>query len=609
MNTLLTRWGRNLDPEHVLEDYPRPGMKRDSYHCLNGYWEYSITQSLELPGQYEGRILVPFSPEAVLSGVNRTLLPGEILHYRRTFLVEGMGTEGGFSDSHEGGKRLLLHFGAVDQSCNVYVNGRKAGEHTGGYLAFSLDITQLVHDGENVLQLSVWDLTDSSYEARGKQSLERGGMWYTPQSGIWQTVWMEYVPARYIAGLTLVPDVDNECLHLQVYASDRGAEKMHLTVRLEDEVVLEADGVTSEECVLSLKPCRLWSPEEPVLYDLQVSTDEDQVNSYFAMRKISLERDSKGMLRTFLNGKPYYQNGVLDQGYYPDGLYTPPSDEAMVEDILQMKALGFNMLRKHVKIEPDRWYYHCDRLGMLVWQDMVNGGEWFRGKIKEKLISLVPEEKRKLFDLLPREIKGMLNDNLRPFLRENENGRMEFRLETAHTIRQLYNHPSIVMWVPFNEGWGQFNAPEMTAMVRRLDPSRLVDEASGWFDRGGGDAYSIHNYFQPLKVSPQEKRCVVLSEFGGYSWQIPGHTMATGEFGYRMYHSKEQLTDAIEDLWMRDLIGNVEKGLCASVYTQVTDVEDETNGLMTYDREILKVDAERIRKINELLLKKAKECS
>ena len=582
-NTMLTRWGKAIDPSHVLEEYPRPGMKRNQYVNLNGYWDYAITKTANFPETYDGRILVPFSPEALLSGVNMVIMPDSFLHYRRQFSTGKL----------ERGQRLLLHFGAVDQLCEVYINGCRLGVHTGGYWHFSFDITEFVQEGENLLQVVVRDLSDASYYARGKQSLERGGMWYTPQSGIWQSVWMEYVPERYIESVSLKPDLDSKRLEIRVMMRDSQRMPMKLTVRLDKEDILHADGMTEDSCRVELPVCKPWSPEDPVLYDIIIRAGEDEVASYFAMRKISVERDAKGILRLFLNGKPYFHNGVLDQGYYPDGLYTPPSDEAMVSDILEMKALGFNMLRKHAKIEPDRWYYHCDRLGMLVWQDMINGGERFKGKLKTTLLNRVPESLRR-----SRE------KNLRVFLRENEHSRKEFAGEVAKTVMQLYNFPSIVVWTVFNEAWGEFDANEITKLIRRMDSSRLVDEASGWVDQGGGDISSIHNYFLPLKVKPQPDRCVALSEFGGYSWHIEDHSWTTSEFGYRKYHSRPTLTLAIERLWRRDLLPNLESGLSATAYTEVSDVEDETNGLLTYDREICKVNREKIREINRELLER-----
>ena len=464
--TIMTRWGETLDPEHVLEDYPRPGMKRDSFICLNGFWEYAITEPFRVPEQYDGQILVPFSPEAVLSGVNKILTPDMFLHYRKRFSMGKM----------ESGKRLL----------------------------FSFDITGYVREGENLLQLVVRDQSDSSYHARGKQSLERGGMWYTPQSGIWQSVWMEYVPDHYIEELFLNPDLDRNYIEIRTTMNDRQRMPLELTIRLKDEVILQSEGMTEDTCRIVLPSCECWTPENPVLYDIMIRSGEDEVASYFAMRKISMEKDSKGIYRLFLNNRPYFHTGILDQGYYPDGLYTAPSDEAMVNDILQMKELGFNMLRKHAKIEPDRWYYHCDRLGMLVWQDMVNGGERYKGVIKNTISNLLPQQSGRSRD-----------ENLRVFKRDSKNSREEFAREVTMTIRQLYNYPSVVVWTVFNEAWGEFEAGLITKQVRKMDPSRLIDEASGWVDQGGGDISSIHNYFLPLKVKPQDNRCVALSEFGG----------------------------------------------------------------------------------------------
>ena len=575
--SLLTRWGRDMDQEHVPEAYPRPGLKRSSYVCLNGLWDYAFTDTQDFPEQYEGKILVPFSPEAPLSGVNRILQPDQVLHYSRIFSYRREKADG----------RLLLHFGAVDCCCTVYVNRREAGRHTGGYLPFCLDITELVQEGDNLLQVIVRDPSDTSCHAKGKQSLERGGMWYTPQSGIWQTVWMEEVPDRYITGLKLDPDFDGSSIRIRIMMNSREKLPVRLEIRLRGEQLLQAEGISGRTCTIRLPSFLPWSPEEPVLYDLAVRAGEDEVSSYFAMRKISMERDGKGILRLFLNNRPYYQSGVLDQGYYPDGLYTAPSDEALVNDILRMKDLGFNMLRKHTKIEPERWYYHCDRLGMLVWQDMVCGGDRYRGWFVTTMPNVLPVTGRLVRDT-----------HRRLFSRENADGRKEFLNEVKETVRHLYNHPSIVLWVPFNEGWGQFDAGKVTALIRRLDPSRLVDEASGWFDQGGGDLYSIHNYFRRLKVRPERNRCVALTEFGGYSWHMPDHSWGRDEYGYRKYHSREELTGAIEGLWKRDLLPNIRKGLSASVYTQVSDIEDETNGLLTYDREEVKVDAGRIAQLN-----------
>lgn len=576
---MMTRWGRAIDPEHVLDEYPRPEMVRESYLNLNGMWDYAITESEAFPQKYDGKILVPFSPEAPLSGVNRILQPGEYLHYEKQFTL-----------CKENHVRYLLHFGAVDQICKVYVNGENAGEHTGGYLAFSLDITRLLRDGKNLIRVTVQDFSDTSFHAKGKQSLQRGGMWYTPQSGIWQSVWMEKVPVCHIRTLKITPDFDRKMVAVKVLLNTGEKLPLHLTVRYHGQTLLSTQAVTGSSFRIGPLPLHPWTPETPDLYDLAVQAGEDEVTSYFAMRKISVEKDENGIRRLFLNGSPYYQNGVLDQGYYPDGLYTAPSDDAMAHDILQMKHLGFNMLRKHMKIEPSRWYYHCDRLGMLVWQDMVCGGEpyhsWF--------VTIMPN----VFPFTGR----ILNDRNRwLFSRTQETGRREYLREVKCTIRQLYHHPSIILWTAFNEGWGQFDAGKVTDMIRRADPSRLVEETSGWFDQGGGDLNSIHNYFRKLKISPDPHRCAALTEFGGYSWHIAGRSFNEKEYGYRKYHSKEDLTHGMETLWTRDLFGNIPVGLSASVYTQLSDIEDETNGLMTYDREEIKVDEERIRQANKKL--------
>ena len=577
---LMTRWGKAVDPEHVLEEYPRPGMVRDNFMILNGRWDYAISGSEQFPREYDGKILVPFSPEAPLSGAGRILQPGEFLHYERPVRI-----------TVKENVRYLLHFGAVDQSCRVYVNGRKAGSHTGGYLPFSIDLSGFLQDGENRIHVTVRDLSDTSFHAKGKQSLDRGGMWYTPQSGIWQTVWLEKVPVRYIRELKIDPDLDERSVRVKVLLNTGENIPVRFSVRFRGRKLLAAEGMTGISQTVGPLLLYPWTPETPDLYDLSVQTDEDCVLSYFAMRKISVEKDSRGILRLFLNNRPYYQNGVLDQGYYPDGLYTAPSDEAMVNDILRMKELGFNMLRKHIKIEPSRWYWHCDRLGMLVWQDMVCGGEPYRGWFVTVMPNLLPFTGR------------VIRDRYRKlFSREEEDGRKEFLREVRQTVRHLYNHPSIVLWTAFNEGWGQFDARKVTELIHRADPSRPVDEASGWFDQGGGEIFSIHNYFRRLKLPSHSDRCIALTEFGGYSYRVPHHTWNEEEYGYGKYRSKEELTEAVGSLWKRDLLRNIPKGLSASVYTQVSDVEDETNGLMTYDREEIKVDREKMIKINRDLL-------
>lgn len=573
---LMTRWGRELDRENVLPEYPRPDLVRKSFRNLNGEWDYAFTKSAEVPEEYDGKILVPFSPEAVLSGVGRQLKPEEYLHYRRYISLA--------KDELSG--RLILHFGAVDQRCRVYVNDILAGSHIGGYLPFSFDITDLVHTGENEISLVVRDASDTSYHSRGKQKLNRSGMFYTAQSGIWQTVWMESVPKCYVTGLKVTPCCENGTVSVKVMTNKRIPLLGEVQVLDGDKVIASADIVSGKTREVRLPSFEYWSPENPKLYDLRIRMMEDRVESYFAMRSVLVEKDSAGILRFFLNGKPYFHNGLLDQGYWPDGLYTPPSDEAMIYDIETMKNLGFNMLRKHVKIEPARWYYHCDRLGMLVWQDMVNGGSLYHMRFICILPNAVPAAGK------------LIKDNLyRAFARSSEAGRKQYYRELKTMIKSLWNYPSIAAWVPFNEGWGQFDASRASALIKELDPGRLVDEASGWFDQGGGDMYSIHNYWRRLKVRPKN-RAVALTEYGGYSFRMEDHSFCSQVYGYRKYHSKEEFTTAYCRLMNKQIIPAIRKGLTAAVYTQLSDVEEEVNGLVTYDREHIKADANAVRDCN-----------
>ncbi len=583
---LYTEWGEKLDPEHVLEEYPRPQLRRDNYTILNGYWGYCISTGPYEPGQRDGRILVPFSPECVLSGVNRQLQPGEILCYERPLIIE----------KKQKGMRCILHFGAVDQACELLLNGKTVTEHLGGYLPFSVDITDWVIEGGNLLAVRVWDDSDSAYHSRGKQKLKRGGMFYTAQSGIWQTVWMEWVPEHYITGISVTPEYDESSVRIGIHMNSEDQENSK-EQRAEGEEPARFEGrewvyrvdiyenqsrivtYTSIEAEFSVRLKRFisWSPENPFLYHMVITVGEDQVQSYFGMRKINIQVDVQGMPRIHLNNMPYFQLGLLDQGYWPDGLYTAPSDEAMIHDIKQAKALGFSMLRKHCKIEPLRWYYHCDRLGMLVWQDMVNGGE----KYNKLLVGYLPT----LFPAIASRIKDR---HYHWFGRANAEGRREWLAECEATVRLLYNHPSIVVWVPFNEGWGQFDALKVKELLRGMDPSRLIDHASGWYDQGGGDFDSIHNYFHPLSLT-LKKQAAVLSEFGGYACYIPEHSYSYRIYGYRIYITKEELDQAIHKLLGEDFSVLRKKGLLAAVYTQLSDVEDEVNGLLTYDRRICKV--------------------
>lgn len=568
---LTTPWGEALDADAVLQEYPRPQMVRKSYINLNGYWDYAITEGRMEPRGWDGRILVPFSPEAPLSGVGRTLQPWQTLWYRRSIELEP-----------RAGQRLLLHFGAVDQSAEIYVNGALAGQHVGGYTAFSVDITPFITSGRNELRVAVTDGTDTNELSRGKQKTKRGGIWYTPQSGIWQTVWMEWVPEAHIAALRITPDVENSCARIAV-CSDTDGE---CSIEFNGAVY---KGFTNREICVPVESPELWTPETPKLYDFSAVFGEDRVESYFALRCVGTGKDGRGKPCLLLNGKPIYHSGVLDQGYWPDGLYTAPSDEAFIYDIELMKSMGFNTLRKHIKIEPMRWYYHCDRMGMLVWQDMPSGG----GDYSPIAITLPLVTRRAHSD-----------HDYKYFARTDAYAREVFRRELDEMVTQLYNCPSIVMWVPFNEGWGQFDASDAAAQIKALDTTRTIDHASGWHDQGIGDVQSLHVYFYPYRYSADKLgRAVVLSEFGGYQLPCEGHTFNSANFGYRAYKTPEALEKAFCALFRREIMPAREKGLAASIYTQLSDVEDEVNGIVSYDRRVVKLSAAAVREINEALIK------
>ena len=579
---------------HPLAEYPRPAMRRDSCEILNGPWQYAITQTAEYPAAWQGSILVPYSPEAPASGVNRTLQPGQWLHYHRLFAPP----------AGEGG-RVLLHFGAVDYACAVQVNGHLAGGHRGGYWPFTLDITDLLNGtGRNSLWVAVQDPTGHGTQARGKQTLKPGGMFYPAQSGIWQTVWLERVPDNYIQTLTVTPDYDARTVTVRVHtAKPGGAVNLWAMVRAGGVTIAEDWGSDEAdqdgEVTLNIPEEHFfpWSPDTPFLYDLTVGTNQgeeaefDTVHSYFALRKWSCAPDAHGVLRFCLNDKPILLNGLLDQGYWPEGLYTPPSDAAVEQELSEVKALGFNLLRKHAKIEPQRWYYHCDRLGLIVWQDIVNGGSaynlWFvtyLTNVLQPLLRRFPDGKA-AYSLLSRAKPA---------------GREEYAHELADTVQALRCHPCIACWVPFNEGWGQFDAGKAVQALRTLDGTRLVDEASGWFDQGGGDVHSLHNYFYPLRIRPQ-KRTVALSEYGGIAWPMPGHEPPHKTYGYGTAKDRQELTARYKKLQLKTVLPQLEKGLSALVYTQLTDVEDEVNGLFTYDRAAVKPDANAVRSVNAAL--------
>ena len=558
---LLTRWGKNIG-DIPLSQYPRPQFKRNSYFCLNGKWQLSFSKEKRIPASFEYEIIVPFSPEAPLSKVGRMLQSDEYLIYQRAFTLE--------KDFNRG--RVFINFGAVDQIAEVYLNGELAGSHHGGYTPFSFEITDYLKDGENILNVIAIDKCEENEYSRGKQKTKRGGIWYTKQSGIWQSVWLESTPLEYIKSVKITPDFDNE----QVSFEFENASSVEILIYEDSQLIANTTDTT-----VKLPDFRAWSPESPFLYDVVFRYKGDMVRSYFGMRKFSVDVDKNGIRRLLLNNKPYFHNGLLDQGYYPDGFLTPPDYKALENDVKTVKACGFNMLRKHIKIEPLPWYHYCDKNGIIVWQDMINGG----GKYGSE-VSVLPFLNIKLND-----------GNYKRFKRTNKDARELYYRELKEMVDTLYNCPCIAMWVPFNEGWGQFDSAKAYELLKQWDKTRCVDSASGWHDMGKSDVISKHIYFTPIRVKAGN-RAYVLSEFGGYSFKIEGHTFNDKLFGYRIYKSEEALTKAYKKLYERVIIPQIEKGLSAAVYTEVSDVEDELNGLMTYDRKILKIDSKVLKNIN-----------
>jgi len=592
---LMTRWAKDVVADNVHAEYPRPQMVRQDWLNLNGLWEYAIrAKDVECPDSFDGQILVPFPVESALSGVAKPVGPENRLWYRRTFEIPAKWK--GNPATRTAGKRVLLHFGAVDWEATVWVNGEELGTHRGGYDPFTFDITDaLKESGTQDIVLSVWDPTDAGTQPRGKQVRKPHGIWYTAVTGIWQTVWLEPVNSVYIKALKMEPDIDAATLKLQVEIGGdvSQADKYDINATLAgkppqplrpgQKLTGMAHGRIGEKLEIVIQDPKLWSPDSPFLYDLQVALGKeesrtesktpkaltvsyetvDRVTSYFGMRKISLGRDEAGVTRLLLNNKPVFQYGPLDQGFWPDGIYAAPTDEALRYDIEVLKKLGCNMMRKHVKVEPARFYYWCDKLGLLVWQDMPSGDKFIGG-----------------------------NDS--DIVRSEESAK-QFELELSRVIEAFCNQPCIVMWVPFNEGWGQYDTPRIVDLIKRLDPTRLVDSASGWADRRVGDVHDIHSYPGPAAPPVEEKRAAVLGEFGGLGLPLKGHTWQDEKnWGYRTYATREELTDAYVALLgnLRPLISG---GLSAAVYTQTTDVEIEVNGLMTYDRAMIKMDAERAR--------------
>lgn len=550
-----------------LSEYPRPQFMRESYVSLNGAWDYKISKKPVIPLSFDGKILVPYSPEAELSGINHLLKPDEYLFYKLEFELEDDFVK----------DLVYLHFLGVDQICDVYLNGQLLGHHVGGFLPFSFEIKSKL-EKKNTLVVKVQDLSDKSYHSRGKQKLKHGGIWYTPQSGIYFPVFLESTPYLHVNDVKLTPDIDNQELIIKVSS---GADACY--VELEDEKHRIS---CNEDIHIKIKNMHLWCPEDPYLYPLTIQVGDDIVKSYFAMRKFSIVKDNNNIPRLALNNKPIFMKGVLDQGYYKNGLLTPESYDDYIKDIELVKSLGFNTIRKHLKIEIPRWYYECDKRGIIVWQDFVNGGnKYFFPTIAFPLITGIH-----------------LKDNCHfLFSRSNKDGRIEALKEFKQTINYLYNSPSIALWTIFNEGWGQFDAKKVLLEMQKIDNSRIYDHASGWHDQKIGDIKSMHVYFKKVKLPKKENRCIILSEFGGLVLPIEGHRIE-GNSVYKKFETKEEYFKAYEEMIKRDVVDNIPKGLSACIYTQLSDVEEETNGFITYDREVVKVSEKDIKVINDKIV-------
>jgi len=563
---LKTQWADEVNPGSVLPEYPRPQMVRQEWLNLNGLWDYAIIPAAAVkPKKFDGKILVPFCPESSLSGVGRSVGPENRLWYHRAFeLPESWA-----------GQQVMLNFGASDWETKVWVNGKEIGSHKGGYDAFTFDITDaLKGKGRQEIIISVWDPVDESTQPRGKQVLKPESIWYTSVTGIWQTVWLEPVNTDHIKSVKMIPDIDqNEVTFITDLSTESAnGNILEVVVFSKEGEVIAQNSSESNIIVITMVDPILWTPDYPYLYDFRLDLVReggdiaDSFEGYFGMRKISLGKDEKGFTRMMLNDEFVFQFGPLDQGWWPDGLYTAPTDEALKYDIEVTKELGFNMARKHVKVEPARWYYWCDKLGLLVWQDMPSGDKYIGGNDPDIIRTPESEEQYKS------ELLAMINNH--------------------------YNHPSIIIWVPFNEGWGQFKTGEIVNFIREADETRLINPTSGWSDRNAGDIRDIHAYPGPAMPEPEEKRAIVLGEFGGLGLPLEGHTWQTKDnWGYKSFDSREKLLEAYTGL-IEELMPMVRKGLSAAVYTQTTDVEIEVNGLMTYDRAVIKMDAGTLRKIN-----------
>ena len=583
---IMTEWAEMVSPENVWQEYPRPQLARERWINLNGLWDYALLSKTAVqPTAFQGKILVPFCIESALSGVGKSMMPDDRLWYRREFtLPEGWGSD-----------RIMLHFEAVDWSASVWINGAFVGAHQGAYDRFSFDITDyLTSGGTQEIVVAVDDPSSYGAQPRGKQQMPQQGIWYTPVSGIWQTVWLEAVNREAAIGeVRITPSVDDEKVSVIPILLDPPEKgyNVKLSVFAGKTLVAEASVPADQKSEIELENPRLWSPDDPFLYDLKLVLTKpdgkvlDEVDSYFGMRKISVA-PKNGAMVLHLNNKPLFHYGTLDQGWWPDGLHTPPSDEAMKYDIEVTKAMGFNMIRKHIKVEPDRWYYHCDRLGIMVWQDMPSG------------MVVVPKEGQER----PTHIQHVSRQGEDLYRRSVSSANFEWELRRMIDLH--YNAPSIVIWVPFNEGWGQYATCRISDMVKDLDPSRLVNAVSGWALRPCGEIYDIHSYQTEVHTPPISREMAsVLGEYGGIGYPIKGHQWNPDmrNWGYQTYHSEEELLKNYKHKFDQIVEMKKNKGLSAAVYTQTTDVEGEVNGLMTYDRKVIKIPVETLRKMHEIL--------
>lgn len=581
---IQSEWAAKVDPANPLPEYPRPQMTRsNNWINLNGLWEYSIVprQSVEeFPAGFQGTILVPFAVESSLSGVGKQVGKDNVLWYKKTIDIP----------LHYRKGQVLLHFGAVDWAADVFVNGKKIGSHEGGFDPFSFDISGLLKKGtKQDIAVRVWDPSDDGPQPRGKQIKNPHGIWYTPVTGIWQTVWVESVPQTYIASTRQTPDIDRGVLSLGVNVQNlRPGDQIKVTALDGAQQVAEQVVAENEAIGLSIPNAKLWSPSSPFLYDLTIAVIRkgkvvDEIGSYFAMRKSSMAKDKDGVQRMLLNNEFVFQYGPLDQGWWPDGLYTAPTDEALKFDIVKTKELGFNMIRKHVKVEPARWYYHCDKEGILVWQDMPSGD--MGGNV---------------WDMRLGQISGRQMDKDRTPASE-----AIFRKEWKAIMDAFHNYPSIVSWVPFNEAWGQFKTKEITEWTIQADPSRLVNAASGGnFFHNVGHILDIHHYAEPQMPDPSvygEHQALVLGEFGGLGLPVEGHTWQEKDnWGYQSFKNGDEMFNRYEDFINR-IPKMIKLGLSAAIYTQTTDVEIETNGFFTYDRKVLKFPLQKTQQVHKQL--------